>query len=674
MHPSPTRPTDTANERGAPGIWSLTSGWRGLYVAAIGAMAVGILLAFAVPEITRLVIDGFREGPSGVTFKAPAELERALALFGLGADTSTALWSCAIATLVVTALAGACLYLRGRWAATASEAIMRRLRDRLHRHLSALPMSFFDGAETGDLVQRCTSDVETVRVFLAAQVVELARSGLLLICVTPLLFRLDADLAWVTLALMPVVVAYSLFFFGRITRTFKAVDEAEGRLTTVLQENLTGIRVVRSFGRSDHERAKFAAANDEHRDRTWELMRVLSVFWSCSDVICFAQGGLVLFFGALWTIQGHLTLGTLVAFTMYSGMVIWPVRQMGRTLIDAGKARVALGRLAEILGAEEEDHLDRTEVPATGPASTAAPRLSGAISIEGLTFRYPEATALTGTSGEGGEPKAGPRPEPRPKAQREHVLEGIDLELGAGQTLALIGPPGAGKSTIVQLLLRLYDYDGEGCSGSIRLDGIELSDLPRDLLRSQVGVVMQSPFLYAKTIETNLRVGRSGAAEDELHAAAGAAAIHDSITGFEEGYRTLLGERGVTLSGGQKQRLAIARALLKEAPILVLDDALSAVDMGTERAILDALEERRGRHTTILIAHRLSVVTQADLILVLDEGRVAERGTHAELLAAGGNYARLWKIQNAYADELAEHVLPGEPEGPLSHANLGVES
>ena len=652
MQPTPDRTTSGApRERGAPGLWSLTSGWRGLYAAAIAAMAVGILLAFAVPEITRLVIDSFREGSGGATFVATPELEGWLTALGLAPTAAAALWVAGVATLLITALAGAFQYLRGRWAATASEAILRRLRDRLHRHLSALPMSFFDGADTGDLVQRCTSDVETVRVFLSAQVVEIARSILLLVCVTPLLFRLDADLAWVTLALMPVVVAYSLFFFGRITRTFKAVDEAEGRLTTVLQENLTGIRVVRSFGRSAYEEEKFAAANDEHRDKTWELMRVLSTFWSVSDMICFTQGGMVLFFGAWWTLQGSLTLGTLVAFTMYSGMVIWPVRQMGRTLIDAGKARVALGRLSEILGAEEEDHLDRTEVPATAARNgrDLAPRLEGALSIRGLSFRYPETAALGGTRDEDAEP------EPKPAPERELVLDCIDLELEAGQTLALIGPPGAGKSTLVQLLLRLYDYDAEGNAGSIRIDGIELRDLPRDLLRRQVGVVMQSPFLYAKTIETNLRVGRSEAREDELHAAASAAAIHDSITGFEQGYETLLGERGVTLSGGQKQRVAIARALVKEAPILVLDDALSAVDMGTERAILDALAERRGRHTTILIAHRLSVVAGADLILVLDEGRVVERGTHAELVAAGGNYARLWRIQNAYAHELAEH-------------------
>jgi len=560
-------------------LWELTRGQRLWYGAAIAAMAVSYVLLNAVPLVIRAAVDRVEAGTS--------------------ADR---LWQAAGLVLGLTAAGCVFVYLRGRWAAIASEGIVRRLRDRLHTHLERLACTYFDKAQTGDLVQRCSSDVETIRVFLSLQTVEIARTVLLLAIIVPILFALDPRMALVSLALFPVVFLFATVFFRRVKKLFKEVDEAEGALTAVLQENLTGIRVVRAFARQEFESGKFAEKNARHRDLHYRLFRLLGNYWATSDVLCMGQLGVTLICGVYWMQAGTLSVGTLYAFLTYVSVVIWPVRYLGRILQDTGKAIVALRRVREILTQAEESD-DGAELT-----------LTGAIEVRDLGFAFDGA---------------------------KHALRGVSFRVAPGETLALLGRPGAGKSTLVQLLLRLYDYE----QGSIRLDGRELNTLSRRCVRSQIGVVMQEPFLYSKTIGANLRLGRSAATQDEIVASASAADMHGSIQEFEHGYDTFVGERGVTLSGGQRQRVALARALLKDAPILILDDALSAVDTETEGRILEALRRRRGRRTTILIAHRLSSVRHADRILVLEQGAVVQAGTHGALLKEEGPYRRLWQIQ-----------------------------
>ena len=591
-------------------LWDLTRGQRLRYAAAIAAMAVGILCLFGVPLASQAAIDGIRaEGEPGWL----AAAARRVGAPGSGGM----LWIAAALVLGLTALAGAFHYLRGRWAAQASEAIVGGVRDRLYAHLHHLPCAFHDRSETGDLVQRCTSDVETIRLFLSTQVVEIGRAAILILGVLPVLLRLHTSMALVSLALFPIIIAFALVFFSKVRARFLLMDRAEGAMTAVLQENLTGIRVVRAFARQDFECGKFAGKNALFRDHNYRLIRLLGGYWALSDLLCLAQVGLVLIYGA-WLLQRDaLSVGTLFAFLTYEGLVIWPVRHLGRVLTDAGKAAVSLGRLQGILGEAEEDRAEpREEEPRA---------LTGEIEARGLGFAF---------------------------GQGEAVLEDVSFRVSPGQTLALVGPPGSGKSSLVHLLLRLYDHQ----RGSLRLDGLEISTLSRKLVRSQIGAVLQEPFLYSKTLEENLRIGRSSASREEIEESAGDACIHGSIAAFERGYDTLVGERGVTLSGGQRQRVALARALLKDPPILILDDALSAVDTRTEAEILEALRARRGRRTTIVIAHRLSSIAHADEILVLEQGRVVQSGSHAELVRREGPYQRLWRIQGALDEEIASDL------------------
>ncbi|MCA8978702.1 MAG: ABC transporter ATP-binding protein, partial [Planctomycetes bacterium] len=514
----------------------------------------------------------------------------------------------------LTLLAGALEFVRGRLAALAAEGTVRRLRDRLFEHLERLPAKTLDRADSGDVIQRCTSDVETLRVFLGSQLVEIVQTVLLTATIVTLLFRLDARLAIATTILYPVIITTAVLFFGGVRRAFQAMDEAEASLTTHLQESLTGVRVVRAFARSEYERTRFAGHNAGFRDATYMLMHRLASYWPVLDLLCFTQVGITLFVGASLAWSGEISIGMLNSFLMLGSMAIWPVRQLGRVLTDSGKAVVAIERIDSILAEAEEEGPDER--------LNALEEFRGGVRFEGVRFRYEDASAP--------------------------ALDGIDLEIRPSETVAFLGAPGSGKSTLVALLLRLYEPQ----EGRILLDGVDLRTLARAPLRSRIGVVLQESFLYSKTLTENLSVGRSGATFDEIQRAADLAAIHESILEFERGYETPVGERGVTLSGGQRQRVSIARALLKDPALLVLDDSLSAVDTETESRILDALRRRKGRRTTWIITHRLSTAMAADRIVVLDHGRIAQEGSHEDLLLEDGPYRRLWTIQGALEDEL----------------------
>jgi ATP-binding cassette subfamily B protein len=596
-------------------IWSIMRGHRLRYGLALACLVVATVVNFGVPLVGSATID-FAVSNAPVA-GAPPLMAAMLGLLGGATFLRAHLWVAPAAMVVLSLFSGVFSYLKGWQASLASDGIARRLKDDLYDHLNHLPACYHDRTDTGDLVQRCTSDVETARQFLATQVMEIGNAAILACAAFPLLLSLNVPMTLVSFSLILPIVAYGYIYFLKVQYVFKAVDEAEGALTGVIQENLTGIRVVRAFARQDFERAKFASPNALYRDRSLRMLRLMSWYWSISDLVALGQLGLVLLVGAHWIVTGRLTVGELFAFLAYLGIMLWPVRQMGRILTDLGKTSVALNRIREILAVEREAE------PAAQPELPA--RLKGSIEVRGLTFAHANQPA--------GAPGA---------------LNDVSFSVAPGESLAILGPSGAGKSTLIHLLLRLYDY----AEGSIRLDGLELSGLPRTWVRSQIGTVMQEPFLFSKSLRDNLRLGHGGAADPEIEQAARAACIHDTILSFEQGYDTLVGERGITLSGGQRQRMAIARAVLKAPPLLVLDDAMSAVDGETEAMILDALKERRGRATTLVIAHRLSTLTHADRVIVLDHGRIIQTGTHTDLAARPGLYRRLWEIQTRIETDL----------------------
>ncbi|MCP4756723.1 MAG: ABC transporter ATP-binding protein [Proteobacteria bacterium] len=596
-------------------LWRLMRGHRSQYLVALVSLILGSLVTFTIPLVGKITIDGVIAGKA---LDIPESTVRIVDFLGGRSVLARNLWVAGIILVVLTAFRGLFLYLRDRFSALACESISRKLRNRLYDHLQHLPNAFYTKADTGDLIQRCTSDVETLRVFLFRQVVEIGRAVVMLSVAVPLMLLLDLELALIAVLFLPFILGFSIVFFNRVKDVFLTVDKAEGEMTTVLQENLTGIRVVRAFARQDFECGKFIRKNAAYRDRNYRLFQVLAWFWGVSDLLCLGQIGVVLFVGSWMVTRDTLTIGTLYAFVRYIGLLIFPIRELGRTLSDTGKAQVALGRIAEIL-----DEVPESEPTDTETVDDFPERIRGGIVFRNVGFKY---------------------------ATGERVLKGLSFGIEPGETVAVIGPSGSGKSTLVKLLLRMIDYT----EGSITMDGFELKRIHRKKIRAQIGTSLQEPFLFARTLRKNIKLGRSNSGDGLMVQSAKTASIHGSITSLKRGYDTLIGERGTTLSGGQKQRVALSRMFLKEPPVLVLDDSLSAVDTDTEGKILNAMSERHGESTTIVVTHRLSCCVKADRILVLDKGELVQEGDHDELSREEGFYRRLWLIQNELDQELSQ--------------------
>lgn len=585
-------------------------GNRLLYFGSIIFVGLATLLSLVSPLIMRFTLDNVIYGKS---MELPAFLDRIVVGFGGIDGLRRNLWICGLALLAITIVNGVFQFIKGRWSAAASESIAKQLRDDLYDHIQRLPYDSHVKAETGDLIQRCTSDVETVRRFLSVQLVELGRAIIMLVAAIFIMIKIDKQMTLASVLVVPIIFTFAFVFFIKVQKAFLKADESEGRLSNILQENLTGVRVVRAFGRQVYEDEKFDRQNIEYRDLVNKLIRLLAMYWSLSDGLALFQIALVVVLGVYRASSGQITFGDMNVFVSYVSMLLWPIRQMGRILTDMGKTLVSVGRIQEILErpVESQDE-DSVEAP-----------INGDIVFENVDFEY-----------EKGKP----------------ILKNLSFRVKQGQTVAVLGPTGSGKSSLVHLLQRLYDYTG----GSITIGGVELKKIDKKWLRRQVGLVLQEPFLYSKTIKENIRIARPSASDEEVYQASRIASVHDVISEFEKGYDTPVGEKGVTLSGGQKQRVAIARTIINDCSILIFDDSLSAVDTETDAAIRRELNKRSKEISTFIISHRVTTLAEADLILVLDEGRLIQSGSHQDLSQQPGLYQRIWSIQNSMEEEGAE--------------------
>lgn len=570
---------------------------------------LGILCAFAMtglemvsPQIVNFTVDNLL---SGKALELPAFVAQYVDVPTIVAYLQDRLWLVAIAVIVTGAASVACRFGNMYFNNLGGESLVKTIRDDLFGHIGRLPQSFYSQNKTGDLIQRSTSDVEMVKNFVSEQLVPLFRVVILLTVSLTVMFLMNPLLASVSAAFVPIVLTYSLVFRAQIKKHFEACDICEAELSSIAQENLTGVRVVRAFGREKSEIDKFDRKNKEYGDRNVRLTWLFTWFWIVGDFFSGMQVLAVLGVGTYLCVTQGMELGDLLAFVTYNAMMLWPVRSLGRIVSEMSKAGVALGRINQILNTEPEQQKEQV----------ATPDFKGDIVFDSVNFRYEQEGA--------------------------QILQDVSFTVKGGSVVGIMGGTGSGKSTLMGLLDRLYELE----DGSITIGGVPIGRIDRAQLHRRVGYVLQDTYLFSGTIAENICMGTEGVDMDEVKHAASVACFDGAVSEFKEGYETFVGERGVTLSGGQKQRCSIARMLATKPDIMIFDDSLSAVDSETDATIRRALRREFEGCTVILISHRITTLSHADSIVVLDEGRVAEMGTHAELVELGGIYSRVCAMQ-----------------------------
>ena len=587
-------------------LWRFLKGSKRFFVASILCAGITALADVIQPQIIRAAVDNALGGKEGNFPPFVMDLVNSLGGF---AYLGKHLWIMALAIVAVAAVQVVSQYGFRVQNTKGAETLVKTMRDGLFGHIQRLPYGWHMKNKTGDIIQRCTSDIDTMKRFLSEQLTSVFRIVLLLVLSVTFMLSMHPVLTLIAMIPAPFVIAYSVWFHFRVHKDFEDCDENEGKLSAMAQENLTGVRVVRAFGLEREQIDTFEKQND-HYTNLWEKMgRVLSRFWSVSDILSGMQVMLGVIFGAWYCVRGELDAGAYIAFISYNSMMVWPIRQLGRMISDMSKAGVSIDRVAYIMNSPaEEDGENCVDAP-----------MDGDICFDHVSFGY----------------DGGPK-----------ILEDVSFEVKAGTTLGILGGTGSGKSTLMLLLDKLYPLE----EGRITVGGTDIRKIRTAHLRRNIGMVLQEPYLFSRTIAQNLAITADEVDMEAVRAAAGAAALDETVQGFAQGYETMVGERGVTLSGGQKQRAAIARTLMAQTPILVFDDSLSAVDTQTDAKIRAAIAQRFGKATVILISHRITTLSAADEIIVLDGGRVAERGSHEKLKSAGGIYQKIYETQSGHEE------------------------
>ncbi len=584
------------DEKRLKGLWNLMSGYQGLYVGAMLYQAVAALAKSGTYLLLEYFVDNFL----------------------LAQTAGMDIWVVAIGFVVLFLFQGSATFMSQKSAAQTAEGTIQRLRNYLYDHLQNLTFAYHAKTDTGDLVQRCTSDVDALRRFYADQAIGVGRIIILFLVNFIAIMRLNTRLALLSVIVVPIVVFVSIYFFRKVSQAYEAYQEQDAILSTTLQENLSGVRVVKAFARQPYEITKFERDNLEKYKRGRKLLTIHSLFWPISDVLCGAQLLAGYYIGARMAINGTISIGTYMA---YAGLVIWiiyPLRNLGRLIVQMSNGLVSYDRIYKIIK-EDREPLDKG-------SSQKEEAVRGDIVFENVSFHYEDGS---------------------------EVLHNISFECKAGMAIALLGSTGSGKTSLVNLLPRFYDFT----DGVVLLDGYDLRLYSRRFLRERIGIVEQEPFLFSRSIYENITFGvKEEVSQEQVEQAAKMAAIHDVILGFPQGYKTLVGERGVTLSGGQKQRIAVARTFLKDPRILILDDSTSSVDAETEVHIQAAIHSLMQNRTTFIIAHRVQTIMKADLILVMDNGRIIQKGSHQELIQQDGVYRSIFDIQTRIEEDLQKEI------------------